>query len=455
MTLPTQFWPHRIGEPQSEELETYRALLKAEPDSPALLAGTGASLRAANLFGDALECLTRAVELDPCSTVWMCQLGQLYEELGDFPKAIAQFRRVLSQRSDHPGAIAHLLELREGTADSSLVSRAESYLSNTSTAPASVVQIHFALGKHWDNSREFDRAFRHCQEANALLAAERPYEAATVETRTTSWISAYDRSTWSLRRTRGSDSERPVFIVGMPRSGTTLTEQILASHRQVASAGELSYFDRLHLRLTQELSLSRIPVGYVRQINDETLSHFAVGYLEILSAVSKDASRVVDKMPTNFWYLGLIAMTFPKARIIHCSRDPLDTCLSCYSQNFYENQGYRVNLESLGHYYGQYRRLMEHWMSTLDSPILEVRYEDTVLDLEGQARRLIEFCGLEWDPNCLSFHTTSRGVKSPSRWQVRQPIYSTSIARWRGYDRHLAPLRQALARNGSLGRNHL
>jgi hypothetical protein len=153
--------------------------------------------------------------------------------------------------------------------------------------------------------------------------------------------------------------------------------------------------------------------------------------------------------------LSLIAMTFPSARIIHCSRDPLDTCLSCYLENFYENQGYRANLESLGHYYGQYRRLMEHWTSTLDSPILEVRYEDTVLNLEGQARRLIEFCGLEWDPNCLSFHTTSRVVKSPSRWQVRQPIYSTSIARWRGYDQHLAPLRQALARNGSLGRHDL
>ena len=226
----------------------------------------------------------------------------------------------------------------------------------------------------------------------------------------------------------GLESEVPVFVFGLPRSGTTLVEQIFASHSQVHGAGEVG------------LSRQTLDqVGAMERLHREPLRRIAESWLEHLQARDRAAARVVDKMPENYRYLGLLATMFPKARFIHCRRDLRDVALSCWLTNF-KQINWANDQETIATYFEHYRRLMAHWRQVLPVPILEVSYENVVADLETEARRLVAACGLEWEPACLAFHQTRRAVHTASVTQVRQPIYSRSIGRWRNYADALAPL---------------
>jgi len=242
----------------------------------------------------------------------------------------------------------------------------------------------------------------------------------------------------------GSQSELPVFIVGMPRSGTTLVEQILASHPMVHGAGELDYMRRIMQTLPERLGVQRPIPECAANIDTALAERIAEEHLQHLREHSASALRITDKTPSNFLRLGLIALLFPKARIIHCQRDPLDTCLSCYFLRFGQGQAFAYDLDDLGRYYRDCARLMEHWRRVLPSPLLEVPYEALVADQEGWSRRLIAFLGLDWDDRCLAFYRSERQVKTASVWQVRQPVYASSIGRWRRYAKHLGPLFAAL-----------
>jgi hypothetical protein len=252
-----------------------------------------------------------------------------------------------------------------------------------------------------------------------------------------------------------SESELPVFVVGMPRSGTSLIEQILASHPQAHGVGELNFWEEASETLASGL---RAPAGArpgargaalaVRLAYDTSgFAQLARRYLTRLSTHSGGALRVIDKMPGNFLYAGLIHAVFPRARIIHVQRQPLDTCLSMYFQNFFHLHPYAADLEALAHYYRQYLRVTEHWRTLLPAAsLLEVPYEALIADQEHWTRRLLDFVGLSWDPRCLDFHETERVVITASRWQVRQKINAGSVGRWRNYERHLGPLTQLLPR---------
>ena len=242
-------------------------------------------------------------------------------------------------------------------------------------------------------------------------------------------VSTYSPALLSRLRGTGCQSERPVFIVGMHRSGSSLVEQILASHPLVHGAGERRHMARIAATLGSETEPDRL----------EALGETYVGALP-----DHGATRVIDKTPGNFERLGLIRLILPKARIIHCHRDPLDSCLSCFKTLFQEGNGYSYDLAELGHYYRSYQRLMDHWREVLPGDVLDVAYEDVVEDLETMARRLVEFCGLPWDDACLEFHETDRPVQTASAAQVRKPIYKTAVGRWRRYESHLNALMKAL-----------
>jgi hypothetical protein len=243
---------------------------------------------------------------------------------------------------------------------------------------------------------------------------------------------------------KGSDSPLPVFIVGMPRSGTTLVEQILASHPQVYGGGELRDLKEMVSQVWNSSGNSLSPGQTPLVPEPPAIRCLADGYLRQRLALSRGALRTTDKMPTNFYYLGLIALMFPNARILHCRRDPLDVCLSCYFTNFRDPPLYASDLEDLGFYYGHYQRLMEHWRKVLPHSILDVQYEELIENQEAVSRRMVEFCGLSWDDRCLEYYKSDRPVQTCSVWQVRQPIYSTSVGRWKHYAQHLDPLVQAL-----------
>jgi len=239
----------------------------------------------------------------------------------------------------------------------------------------------------------------------------------------------------------GYPSPVPVFIVGMVRSGSTLIEQILASHPQVFGGGELTSFPDAVQKIQTNFGSSVIFPELVSGMTDEDYRDLGARYLAELERLAPAAIRITDKMPGNFMFAGLIHLALPNAIIIHTLRDPVDTCLSCFSKLFAEGQNHTYDLAELGQYYRHYQALMMHWHRVLPpGRILDVRYEDVVADLEGQVRRIIAHCGLAWDPRCLAFHQTKRPVLTASGAQVRQPIYNTAIGRWRVYESFLGPL---------------
>jgi len=309
-------------------------------------------------------------------------------------------------------------------------------------------RLHFALGKAYADIGRHERSFSHLVAGNAIKHAQVIYDEAGVlrffeRSRTT-----FDRQFMAARRGLGEPSSVPVFVVGMPRSGTTLVEQILASHALAFGAGELEDFRDLATELSASLGNRHLLVEKVAAASAEQLRQLGADYLGRIRAIAPGATRIVDKMPANFQLLGLIHLALPQARIIHVKRDPVDTCLSCFSKNFAGGNAYSYHLGTLGRYYRAYRQLMAHWRSVLpDGVMLDVQYEDIAADLERVARRMLAHCGLAWNAACLDFHRTDRPVRTASAIQVRQPIYRTSVGRWRPNPDLLAPLIEGLGEN--------
>jgi len=303
------------------------------------------------------------------------------------------------------------------------------------------LNLHFNLGRLYDKQQDYEHAFEHYRCGNELKQAEFDPRQRTAETDTL--IAVHTRALQDTLPHASHGSDRPVFVVGMPRSGTSLTEQILASHPDIFGAGELPDIIRIADRLDKTTGRGGYPL-FVPHLTQQQVDDAAREYLDRIAALSGDAVRVVDKMPGNFMFLGLIELLFPNARIIHTRRDPLDTCLSCYFQNFSRSHLYSYNLANLGTFFRDYERTMQHWRDTLSMPMLEVQYEDMIADQEAGSRRLVEFCGLPWDDRCLQFHQTGRYVATASYDQVRQPIYKSSVARWKNYAAYIDPLRAAL-----------
>ena len=245
-------------------------------------------------------------------------------------------------------------------------------------------------------------------------------------------------------RSFGVDSDVPVFVVGMPRSGTTLAEQILASHPCACGAGELHDIGQIVIKLAEGLGGPEQYPNSLGRLDPAPVRALAEAYLDQLRQRCGEAARVVDKMPLNYQHLGVIAALFPRARVVHCRRDPIDTCLSCYFQDFARPLPFGPDLAHLGHHYREYERLMAHYTRVLPLPLFELRYEELTADQEAVSRRLLDFCGLDWDDRCLRFHETARTVNTSNALQVRQPLYRSSVGRWKRYEAHLAPLLEAL-----------
>ena len=306
----------------------------------------------------------------------------------------------------------------------------------------------FALGRILERQEKYEEAFSFYRRGNRIRSGSQPYDAERHRQHFERLKAAFDAATLEAHAKDGVADDRPIFILGMPRSGTSLVEQILGSHRGVGAAGELTEYDLLSQELPEML---RCEEGYpecIRHLDAPKLQDLGRAYMVRQTKRFADAHKITDKMPANFLHLGLIAMTLPGARIIHCRRNPLDTCCSIYSTNFQGRHPYSHDLVDLGHYYAEYVGLMEHWTRHLPLPILHVDYEALVADAEGSTREMLDFCGLKWDEDCLRFFESRRIVHTESHWQVRQPIYSTSVGRWRRFEPHLEPLRETLRGHG-------
>ena len=461
----------------AEALDAFRRAVAVDPLAADAHAGIGGVLQARGRFEAALLAYRRALELKPDEAAAHIRLGFTLHALGRPDEALAAYRRAIALRSDdaeaHVGAGVALQELgRSGEAAAAVeralaldpasarawyirsdlktfapddpdIARMEALLAGADARrldPDARLDLEFALGKAWMDVGEADRAFAHLTAGNRRVRGALAYDVEADVSRFAAVARTFTPELMDRLGGAGFGDERPLFIVGMPRSGTTLVEQILASHPQIHGAGELGLLDEVVGRAW--------PRGFPPSASDlagADLSALGRAYAERVGALAPGSRRVVDKMPSNFPFAGLIALMLPGARILHCRRDPVDTCLSCYSKRFAGRWDFAYDLGDLGRYYRAYDALMAHWRALLPSErFAEVRYEELVGNLRGEAERLIAFCGLAWDDACLDFHRTVRPVRTASVNQVRQPIYRTSLARWKPYAAHLGPLLAAL-----------
>lgn len=372
-------------------------------------------------------------------------LGNIHRVLGRMDQAEACYQKILDRDPDNPQARYNLSRTRKSEGgDLKTVEEMTVRLQAAGVSDPEKVSLHFSLGKILDDLGEYDRAFAHFADGNRLDTRPPSYEPDHSDQFVNRLIALFDEDFARQRRGLGSESERPILIVGMPRSGTTLTEQILASHPDVYGGGERATLPEIANRIGATMRIHQIYPESMAMLDSLSACRLAEDYLGEIEAASGKAKRVTDKLPANFNHVGLFALLFPKARVIHCRRDPMDTCLSCYFQHFTQVMPFSRDQASLAHYYRTYMRIMDHWRKVNPIPILDVRYEDVVADIDGQTRRILEFCGLPWDDACLRFFETQRAIKTASVWQVRQPLYDSSVGRWKHYAQQLEPLRLAL-----------
>jgi tetratricopeptide (TPR) repeat protein len=412
----------------------HRQALALAPQSALFHADLGAALRMQGNAAEAEKSCRTALSIDPDCVEALSLLGELHADQGRFADAEASFRQVIAIDTGYPFAYFSLAANRKmGRDETAWLAGIEALLARPLPLRHEI-SLRYALGKYHDDIHQYDEAFGQYLQANELTSRYGVrYDRQQVVARVDRLIATFSAASMKELQSGGNDSERPVFIVGMPRSGTSLSEQILASHPAIFGAGELPYWPRALVSCEKATTEANPGANLLPDI--------ARDYLARLSALSREALRVVDKMPQNFLALGLIHSVFPRARIIHMRRHPIDTCLSIYFHYFSHLHPYANELDNLAHYYGQYLRISAHWRSVLPAnALLEVPYEALVGNQEEWSRRMVDFIGLPWDPACLDFQDTERVVITLSKWQVRQKITNTSAGRWRNYEKHVAPL---------------
>lgn len=429
--------------------EAEKCYLKASslrPESAEPHMNLGSLLMDLGRHDESERCYRRAIELRPGYQDAISGLARLMDQRGEFDSALQVLRPFLDAENSSIGVLlAYARIARHFNCGDDAVARLEQAVKREKPDPRLQAEVFFALGKLYDEKRQYEQAFRYYQQANEGQAVRFD---ATENARTfDALIAAYSADGMAQHARATNRSKLPIFIVGMPRSGTSLVEQILASHPLVHGAGELNEIHMLTKSLHTRAGSPQPYPGCVGELSRKVLDEVACAHLDYLGSMARDVARVTDKMPHNFRGLGLIDQLFPGARVIHVKRHPMDTCLSIYFSYFNFHHPYATSLTSLGNYYRQYQRLMAHWRTVLRIPMLEVQYEELVEDQESTTRAMLEFCELDWDDQCLNFHQSRRVVKTPSYDQVRQPMYKKSMARWRHYEEFLEPLRNALAQD--------
>ena len=417
-----------------EAIASYRQALALNPGHAQAHAGLAVALRQQRRPEQAEASCRAALAADSGHAEALSLLGELLADRGQFAEAEELFRRVLAINPEFAFAYSSIATHRRMTSDDADWLRGANALLAKRLPLGQDISLHYALGKYYDDLAQYDQAFEHYRQANELTKRYGTrYNGEKLARLVDRTIQRFDTTFMQSCRQHASSSQLPVFIIGMPRSGTSLAEQILASHPDVFGAGELTYWHAAFEALAQAQRAGQQAAAVIPDLARECLAR--------LGALGQNAQRVIDKMPANFRYAGLIHAVFPEARIIHMQRNPLDTCLSIYFQNFFNIGPYANDLGDLAHYYGQYLRIMSHWRSVLPaSALLEVPYEALIEEPESWSRRMVDFLGLPWDPRCLAFHETERVVVTASKWQVRQKISKASIGRWRHYEKFIGPL---------------
>lgn len=462
-------------------IEQFHQAVTLRPDWLEAIVLLGDTLQQQRRFDDAIECFQRARTLAPENPELLERMGYVYLAMGDSARALTAFNQILAahpkrhnaqlgigrshMEAGHAPEAAYALEAliadypesssgyyylaasRKFRTDDPLIAPMQALAAKAGTDQPSAISLNFALGKVYDDCKQWDAAWQHYALANRLKGSQAKYNREVEESRISHLISVFNSELIRNRTDLGCDSALPIVIIGMPRSGTTLTEQIISSHPDVVPAGEVVFWGAARQAIPYALATKEPYPQCVVNMTHDHAKEIAEKYIHLLNQIAgpkETPVHITDKMPHNFMHLGLIALLFPNAKIIHCTRDAMDNCLSIFFQNFSGDHPYACDLENIGHHYQQYKRLLTHWHNVFPGRILDIKYEDTIADPEYWSRKLIEHVGLEWNDACLAPHNQERVVKTASHWQVRQPIYKTSVQRWKNYEKHLGPLKDAL-----------
>ena len=426
----------------AEALDSYEKAAALSPKYTTALINMARVQRDMDSPDAALKTLHRVLELEPDNPQARHVLGVLHEQMGDRDKAAQAFQAAIDAAPGMGVAHYYLAQIRGRRSTDAELATMRRIWADGSPRDHDRMYFAFALARVLEQRGDYDEAFGYIQAGNAVKARMLPYD----DDDTGRFIDGIARSAAALRASLPDDAghhdARPVFVLGMPRSGTSLTEQILASHSAVAGAGELSYaYDMAHR--VRDMTGQAFPEN-VGRLSASQVRELGAYYLSRHRAENLESRYVVDKTPLNFQYIGLLGLALPEARFIHCYREPVQNCFSIHKLPFDKKQAYAHSLVSLGLYYNRYWRLMGTWKDLFPGRILDVKYEDTVGAIEAQSRRMLDFLDLPFEPEVLEFYRSRRLVKTPSASQVRQPIYQDALQAWRRYEKHLGPLIDAL-----------
>lgn len=420
--------------------QVYLELLQENPDLADASHLLGLIRAAQERDQEAIELIEKAIRLNPLIAAYHHNIAGIYRRVGRFDDAEKGFRNAIELKPDYGEAYQGLFEIVDHQPDEPVLDKLRKQLGNSDLNELTRSYLHFAAGKVCDDAGEFKQAFSHYLKANKL--AGKSYDRTESEAFFKDIVFQYSHEVMDKSAGAGHLSDQPIFIVGMPRSGTSLVEQILASHSSVYGAGEIHDLASVIASASNQ-NPAKLPFPlWLSGLDRSSFKVMGKTYLDRLArhCNAGQYARIVDKHPLNFQYLGFIKQVLPNAKILHITRDAMDTCLSCFFQNFTKGQEYSFDLGNLGYFYNNYRRLMSHWLHLMPGSVYEINYERLLADPEQQIRQLLQFCGLEYEPECMAFHETQRTVKTASFHQVRQPLYQNSRNRWLNYRQQLQPL---------------
>ena len=434
----------REQEKLDEAMECALKVLEMAPDKPEphmLIASVAASM---DRHEDAIRHYENALKISPDRPGAMSSMAHHLKTLGRQQDSVVMYRKAIEVKPDHAEAYWSLANLKTFRFAGHEVQAMKTLLKDDKLPDESRVQLDNALGLHYEAHKDFDRAFLHLEKCNFLRRQSEVYDPLETESGVDKIIEIIDKDFIDKHDDLGNSDDSPILIIGLPRSGSTLIEQILASHSQVDGTHELGDLPQVVKRIRRfSKKRASFPVNLL-DVSPEHWKKVGQDYIDSTRRFRAGAPYFIDKNPNNFIFVGLLRIALPGAKIINATRHPLDSCFGTYKQLFASGQPFSYNLTELGEYYVQYQRLMEHWHEVAPGFTLDVRYENVVGDLEGQVRRILDFCNLPYEENCLRFHETERAVKTASSEQVRQPIYSSSVDLWRNYENHLDELIRVL-----------
>jgi len=424
-----------------DAISRFHQALAVKPDDVIALNNLGLCLQDKRKLDDAAVTFRKAIAIDPDFHEGHNNLGNVLEEQGHMEEAHASFRRAIKVKPDFVEAYRHLVTSQKNTQHNQEMKEMEVLLDRPDLRDLEKMQLNFGLAKAYEDLKSYEKSFSHVLQGNRLKRQSFDYSTSQDEAIFNRLKNTFDRSFFEAREDWGVQDETPLFIIGMPRSGTSLVEQILASHPLIVGAGELMDLSTVCHRYDEG---NKVFPETIVDLGVKDFSSMGDDYGQRLRAHSSSARYITDKLPGNFLLIGMIKTILPNARIIHCRRNPLDTCLSVFKNYFLGEHPYAYDMSELGAYYKLYQDLMAHWRGVLPGVVYDIDYEDLVSEPESQIRRLLDACGLPFDEACLSFYNTERAVRTVSVVQVRQPMYKDSLQAWKRYENQLQPLIAAL-----------